>query len=77
MKDLFEGPKSPEEMDFGDMFRLFDKAEELPEDLKEEVFNTMDTIRLTTDLVDLFFGKQLETDLGLLELFTENDFDKE
>lgn len=44
-----------------------------PEEMKEEVFDTLDTLTLIGDIVDLFTAKFGQTENELLDLFQELD----
>lgn len=43
-----------------------------PEELKEEVFNTLDTFNLMGDIVDLFTTKFSQSESHLLDLMQDN-----
>lgn len=43
-----------------------------PEELKEEVFNTLDTFNLMGDIVDLFTTKFSQSESHLLDMMQDN-----
>lgn len=52
-------------------FQQFGKTEVLPEELKKEVFGTLDTLNLFADIADLFTAKFTMTELEAFGISTE------
>lgn len=48
-----------------------------PQELKEEVFNTIDTLSLIGDIVDLFTTKFSDTETAFLQMIQEPESDDE
>ena len=59
-----------------DQFCQLKSDETPPEELKDEVFKTLDTIHLVADLIDLFTVKFGSTDAEFLDLLGTDDFFK-
>lgn len=47
----------------------------LPEEVKKDVFNTLDTLNLIADITDLFTVKFTKTESEFLDLLSENNED--
>jgi len=60
-----------------EQFKSLLPTEDAPLELKEEVFNTLDTLSLVGDIVDLFTTKFSESEVAFLEVIqapqTENE----
>lgn len=54
-----------------DKFQQLGKGTKMPEDLKEEVFSTLDSITLFADIVDLFTTKFSMTEVEVIGMATE------
>lgn len=52
-------------------FQQLGKTEVLPEELKKEVFGTLDTLNLFADIADLFTAKFTMTELEAFGIATE------
>ena len=52
-------------------FEAMQAEEEAPQELKKEVFNTLETIQLFADIADLFTLKFSRTELDFLDLTTQ------
>lgn len=55
-----------------EQFKQFVPEEKAPEELKKEVFNSLDTINLLADVVDLFTGKFAKTESNFFELLSDS-----
>lgn len=51
--------------------------EDAPQELKEEVFNTIDTLSLIGDIVDLFTTKFSHAETAFLQIIQEDESDAE
>lgn len=49
----------------------------VPKQLKEEVFNTLDTLHLVADMIDLFTVKFAQTESEFLDLFQQQSSSEE
>jgi hypothetical protein len=61
-------------MNLEDIFKQLIPDENAPEELKKEVFQTLDTLNLIGDLADLFTAKFSKTEAVLLGLFQDEEF---
>lgn len=61
-------------MNLEDIFKQFIPDENAPEELKKEVFQTLDTLNLIGDLADLFTAKFSKTEAVLLGLLHDEEF---
>ncbi len=52
-------------------FREYLPKEDVPESLKDEVFQSLDRIRFAAELMDLFTGKFTASELEFLNLISE------
>ncbi|GJM35374.1 MAG: hypothetical protein DHS20C18_43750 [Saprospiraceae bacterium] len=59
-----------------EQFKQLIPDENAPEELKKEVFNTIDTLNLLGDIADLFTSKFTQTKATFLDL-TQNDDSEE
>lgn len=62
---------TPTQKHLEEQFGQMRSSEPVPEQLKEEVFNSLDTILLVADVVDLFTVKFTQTESEFLDLFQE------
>ncbi|MEZ4886453.1 MAG: hypothetical protein R3E32_17080 [Chitinophagales bacterium] len=53
-------------------FRQLGKKKPIPEDLKEEVMNSVDSMKFILDLADLFFVKPIEANIDMTNTFFED-----
>lgn len=56
-------------------FQELNESTKLPEDLKKEVFNTLDTLTLLGDFVDLFTTKFGQAETDLIDTISNDDDD--
>lgn len=56
-----------------EQFRKLLYKDDAPEEIKEEVFNTIDTLTFLGDIADLFTAKFGQTESELLDLLQEPD----
>lgn len=56
-----------------EQFRKLLSKDDAPEEIKEEVFNTIDTLTFLGDIADLFTAKFGQTESELLDLLQEPD----
>lgn len=61
-------------MNLEDIFKQLIPDENAPEELKKEVFQTLDTLNLIGDLADLFTAKFSKTEAVLLGLLQDEEF---
>lgn len=54
------------------VFKELGRKEPLPEDLKEEVMNSVDSMKFMLDLADLFFVKPIEANINMTRPFFED-----
>ena len=54
------------------IFKQLGKDKPIPEDLKEEVMSSVDSMKFLLDLADLFFVKQVEANIGISSVFFED-----
>jgi len=54
-------------------FKNLGQGVNAPEDLKKEVFKSLETFRLVADILDLFTTKYTLTELELIELATQKE----
>lgn len=54
-------------------FQKLGSDEKSPEDLKKEVFNTLDTLQLLGDFADLFTAKFTETEVKFVDVVSDPD----
>lgn len=59
--------KSPIQQHLEQEFDQFGEAIQAPDDLKKEVFNTLDTLALLGDIADLFTAKFAGSEANLLD----------
>lgn len=55
-----------------DKFKLLKQSEPAPEELKGQVFQTLDTMVLLTDIFDLFTAKYTMSELEFLDTIQES-----
>lgn len=55
-----------------DNFKNLGKGVNAPEDLKGEVFKSLETFQLVADILDLFTTKYTLTELELIDLVSKN-----
>ncbi len=54
-------------------FQELEPTENAPQELKQEVFNTLETLQLVADLADLFTVKFSKTKLDFLDITTRKE----
>ncbi len=64
---------NPIKKNLEDMFKQLIPDENAPEELKKEVFQTLDTLNLLGDLADLFTAKFSKTEAVFLGLMQDNE----
>ena len=64
---------NPIKLNLEDKFRLLIPEENAPEDLKKEVFNTLDMLNLLGDIADLFTAKFTQTEAVFLDIIQDSD----
>jgi len=65
--------KSDIQLSLEEKFKALLPKEDAPEELKEEVFQTLDTLNLVGDVVDLFTGKFVQTEASFFGLENPNE----
>lgn len=55
------------------MFQEMLPTNDAPEDIKKDVFNTIDTLNLVGDFVDLFTTKFTQTETEFLDLLSDDE----
>lgn len=65
--------KNPIRENLEDKFKQLLPAEDAPEEVKKEVFQTLDTLNLLGDLADLFTVKFSRTEAAFLGMAAEED----
>ncbi len=68
---------SPMRKHLEEQFGQMRSSEPAPEELKEEVFRTLDTLNLLADIVDLFTVKFSKSEAEFLDLFQEDSASEE
>lgn len=66
--DFSEENNNPFQDKLQDMFADFGPEDAAPEELKKEVFKTLDSINLVADMIDLFTAKFTISEAGLLDI---------
>ena len=61
------------EQNLENQFQGLKEDTEMPKDLKEEVFNTLDTLTLLGDFVDLFTTKFGQSETDLIDVIANDD----
>lgn len=65
--------KSDTQLHIEQLFQKMLPAEDAPVEVKEEVFNTLDTLNLVGDFVDLFTAKFTQAETEFLDLLSDED----
>lgn len=65
--------KSDVQRHLEEKFREMLPKEDAPEDLKKEVFQTLDTLNLIGDIADLFTAKFTKTEAAFFDLTSDED----
>ena len=68
---------NPIKKNLEDKFRQLLPKEDAPEELKQEVFNTLDMLNLVGDVVDLFTAKFSKTEASFFDLLEEDEEDND
>ena len=68
---------SPIQKHLEEQFGQMRRPESAPEELKDQVFDTLDTLNLVADIVDLFTVKFSKTEAEFLDLFQEDSAKEE
>lgn len=69
--------ENPIKNNLEELFKQLIPEEDAPEDMKKEIFQTLDTLNLIDDIADLFTGKLVSTELDFLDLLDDNDIVEE
>jgi len=70
-KDPNQEGHSPIQKHLEEQFGQMRPEAPIPEELKEEVFNSLDTLHLVADIIDLFTVKFTQSESEFLDLFQE------
>jgi hypothetical protein len=77
MKNPFKQTVNPIENNLQEQFHLLEDSIELPPELKNAVFNTVHSVNLTSDIVDLFTTTFLYTGSIFIDLLRSAVEDEE
>lgn len=65
--------KSETQLHIEQLFQQMLPTEDAPPAVKEEVFNTLDSLHLLGDVMDLFTAKFTQTETEFLDLLSDGD----
>jgi len=67
-----ENEKNPIQKNLEEKFKEFYPNENAPEGMKEEVFQTLETLNLIGDIADLFTAKLAQTEADFIDIVNKS-----